>query len=158
MYYPTRCVWACKKKDSLPIPITDTRKIFFPKCSNIDVLNLKYIWISSPKKSIYLFLFRFCFKNYFLYYPGITTKVEFQKVWLCKYNVSCLDIFQIILEAIPKDETDQARRYRGYIAVDDLYFESGDSCQGHCTFDSGMCGFLNAKGQDHFDWEVVRTF
>jgi len=65
---------------------------------------------------------------------------------------------KIILEAIPKDETDQARRYRGYIAVDDLYFESGDSCQGHCTFDSGMCGFLNAKGQDHFDWEVVRTF
>ena len=74
-------------------------------------------------------------------------------------NIICLVfIFQIILEAIPKDETDQARRYRGYIAVDDLYFESGDSCQGHCTFDSGMCGFLNAKGQDHFDWEVVRTF
>ena len=73
-------------------------------------------------------------------------------------NIICLVfIFQIILEAIPKDETDQARRYRGYIAVDDLYFESGDSCQGHCTFDSGMCGFLNAKGQDHFDWEVVRN-
>ena len=66
--------------------------------------------------------------------------------------------FQIILEAIPKDETDQARRYRGYIAVDDLYFDSGDACQGHCTFDSGMCGFLNSKGQDDFDWQVVRLF
>ena len=61
----------------------------------------------------------------------------------------------MILEAIPKDETDQARRYRGYIAVDDLYFDSGDSCQGHCTFDSGMCGFLNDNSRDDFDWTVV---
>ena len=59
------------------------------------------------------------------------------------------------MEAIPKDETDQARRYRGYIAVDDLYFDSGDSCQGHCTFDSGMCGFLNDNSRDDFDWTVV---
>ena len=64
-------------------------------------------------------------------------------------------LLQLILEAIPKDETDQARRYRGYIAVDDLYFDSGDSCQGHCTFDSGMCGFLNDNSRDDFDWTVV---
>ena len=29
--------------------------------------------------------------------------------------------FQIILEAIPKDETDQARRYRGYIAIGTIH-------------------------------------
>ena len=64
---------------------------------------------------------------------------------------------KLILEAIPKDETDQARRYRGYIAVDDLYFDSGEACQGHCTFDSGMCGFLNDNSGDDFDWTVVRN-
>lgn len=62
---------------------------------------------------------------------------------------------QIILEAIPKDETDQARRYRGYVAVDDLFFQDGEACQGHCTFDSGMCGFSNDQNDDDFDWEVV---
>lgn len=61
----------------------------------------------------------------------------------------------MILEAIPKDETDQARRYRGYIAVDDLLFQSGDACQGHCTFDSGLCGFANDQ-RDDFDWHVGR--
>ena len=70
-------------------------------------------------------------------------------------NHATSTLFQLILEAIPKDETDQARRYRGYIAVDDLYFDSGDSCQGHCTFDSGMCGFLNDNSRDDFDWTVV---
>ena len=65
---------------------------------------------------------------------------------------------KLILEAIPKDETDQARRYRGYIAVDDLYFDSGEACQGHCTFDSGMCGFLNDNSRDDFDWTVVRNY
>ena len=33
--------------------------------------------------------------------------------------------FQLIFEAIPKDETDQARRYRGYVAIDDIEFKSG---------------------------------
>ncbi len=62
------------------------------------------------------------------------------------------------MEAIPKDETDQARRYRGYIAIDDLFFDVGDACQGHCTFDSGMCGFLNDNTKDDFDWQVVSVF
>ena len=60
------------------------------------------------------------------------------------------------MEAIPKDETDQSRRYRGFIAVDDVKFESGDKCAGHCTFDSGLCGFQNSDRAD-FDWEVVST-
>ena len=29
----------------------------------------------------------------------------------------------MIFEAIPKDETDQARGYRGYVAVDDIIFQ-----------------------------------
>ena len=61
---------------------------------------------------------------------------------------------KVILEAIPKDETDQARKYRGYIAVDDIKFESGDVCRGHCNFDSGLCSFTNDNSAD-FDWRVV---
>ena len=64
-------------------------------------------------------------------------------------------LFQLIIEAVPKDETDQARRYRGYIAIDELKFESGDACVGHCTFDSGFCAFTNVDGSDDFDWTVV---
>ena len=61
---------------------------------------------------------------------------------------------QVIFEAIPKDETDQARRYRGYIALDDVNFKSGSNCRGHCTFDAGLCGFKNSDRAD-FDWKVV---
>ena len=39
--------------------------------------------------------------------------------------------------------------------LDDLFFDVGDACQGHCTFDSGMCGFLNENTKDDFNWEVV---
>eukprot|EP00095_Tigriopus_kingsejongensis_P002562 snap_masked-scaffold309_size213625-processed-gene-1.10 protein:Tk02562 transcript:snap_masked-scaffold309_size213625-processed-gene-1.10-mRNA-1 annotation:"hypothetical protein G5I_00476" len=60
---------------------------------------------------------------------------------------------KIIFEAIPKDEIDQSRRYRGYIAVDEIAFKSGDSCKGHCTFDAGFCGFRNAEAAD-FNWQV----
>ena len=31
---------------------------------------------------------------------------------------------------------------------------SGDKCQGHCNFDSGLCGFKNSDRAD-FDWKVV---
>ena len=64
---------------------------------------------------------------------------------------------QVIFEAIPKDETDQARRYRGYIALDDVNFKSGSNCRGHCTFDAGLCGFKNSDRAD-FDWKVVSEF
>ncbi len=38
-------------------------------------------------------------------------------IWLTVPHV------QLILEAIPKAESSQARRYRGYISVDDLVFK-----------------------------------
>ena len=65
-----------------------------------------------------------------------------------------LAIPQVIFEAIPKDETDQARRYRGYIALDDVNFKPGSHCRGHCTFDAGLCGFKNSDRAD-FDRSVV---
>ena len=45
----------------------------------------------------------------------------------------CL-LFQLIFEAIPKSESDQARRYRGFIAVDSVQFKSGDECKGEIFF------------------------
>ena len=63
-------------------------------------------------------------------------------------------LLQLIFEAIPKSEADQARRYRGYIAVDSVEFRSGDECKGHCTFDSGLCKFSNDPS-GNFDWKVV---
>ena len=89
--------------------------------------------------------------------PSKAAVVDAYRRFIYFLNNSFHFLSKVILEAIPKDETDQARRYRGYIAVDDLTFESGDNCQGHCTFDSGMCGFLNDNSRDDFDWEVVRT-
>ena len=59
-----------------------------------------------------------------------------------------------MFEAIPKSEEDQARRYRGYIAIDDIKFNSGDECKGHCTFDSGLCKFSNDQS-GNFEWQVV---
>jgi hypothetical protein len=73
-------------------------------------------------------------------------------------NFLKLNHFQLIIEAVPKDETDQARRYRGYIAIDEINFQSGDFCHGHCTFDSGLCTFKNVEGDDDFDWSVVSHF
>jgi len=65
---------------------------------------------------------------------------------------------KIVLEALPKDETNQGRRYRGYLAIDNLVFEHGDACKGHCTFDSGLCSFENTgdENEDDFDWKVGR--
>lgn len=74
-----------------------------------------------------------------------------------QFSIKCTSFSfppQVIFEAIPKDETDQARRYRGYIALDDVNFKSGSNCRGHCTFDAGLCGFKNSDRAD-FDWSVV---
>ena len=59
----------------------------------------------------------------------------------------------IIMEAIPMAETTQVRRYRGYIAIDEIKFRGGHECKGHCTFDSGFCKFANDPSAN-FAWEV----
>jgi len=65
----------------------------------------------------------------------------------------------LILEAIPKSESSPVRRYRGFIAVDEVKFGGGSDCRGHCTFDSGLCNFINDKsstGEANFEWIVGR--
>ncbi len=75
-----------------------------------------------------------------------------QNLFVYSFNI-CV-FLQLIFEAIPKDETDQARSYRGFIAIDDILFRSGSSCKGHCNFDSGLCSFTNDDDAD-FEWKVV---
>ena len=60
-----------------------------------------------------------------------------------------------MFEAVPKSEALQARRFRGFIALDDVKFQPGEQCRGHCTFDSGLCGFTN-DASSNFDWSVGR--
>ncbi|KAH6919573.1 hypothetical protein HPB50_029439 [Hyalomma asiaticum] len=70
------------------------------------------------------------------------------------------DVHQVWFEAVPKQRGDPARKFRGYIALDDILFdrmeEAGDNCLGHCTFEGGYCGWQNADTDDDFNWEQGR--
>lgn len=70
------------------------------------------------------------------------------------------DVHQIWFEAVPKRRGDPARKFRGYIGLDDILFdrmeEAGDNCLGHCTFEGGYCGWQNADTDDDFNWEQGR--
>ncbi|XP_022647154.1 MAM and LDL-receptor class A domain-containing protein 1-like isoform X1 [Varroa destructor] len=67
---------------------------------------------------------------------------------------------QIWFEGIPKRAKDPSRRFRGYVALDDIVFdkmeEAGDNCLGHCTFEGGFCGWTNADTGDDFNWDQGR--
>nr|CAD7201256.1 unnamed protein product [Timema douglasi] len=83
-----------------------------------------------------------------------STKDPTNKKWveteiLYTYNTN----HQIIFEAIAKDSTDAYRRYRGYVAVDNVARKPGSECRGHCTFESGFCGWRNDE-EDDFDWSL----
>nr|CAD7264938.1 unnamed protein product [Timema shepardi] len=87
-----------------------------------------------------------------------STKDPTNKKWveteiLYTYNTN----HQIIFEAIAKDSTDAYRRYRGYVAVDNVARKPGSECRGHCTFESGFCGWRNDE-EDDFDWSLVCIF
>ena len=53
-----------------------------------------------------------------------------------------------------KDFSDPFRKFRGYVAVDDVALANGANCQGHCTFEGGFCGWSNEESDD-FDWSLV---
>ncbi|XP_028968615.1 MAM and LDL-receptor class A domain-containing protein 1 [Galendromus occidentalis] len=67
---------------------------------------------------------------------------------------------QVWFEGIPKRTGDSTRRFRGFIALDDIVFdrmgEAGDNCLGHCTFEGGFCGWTNADTGDDFNWDQGR--
>jgi len=56
---------------------------------------------------------------------------------------------------VAKDASDAYRRYRGFVAVDNVALKMGMECRGHCTFEGGFCGWTNDE-EDDFDWSLVR--
>ncbi|CAG0907165.1 unnamed protein product, partial [Darwinula stevensoni] len=60
----------------------------------------------------------------------------------------------VVLEGLPR--TDERRFYRGYFAVDDIYFRPARDCNGHCTFDGGFCSWTNEGRDDEFEWSLGR--
>ncbi|XP_047739184.1 MAM and LDL-receptor class A domain-containing protein 2 isoform X2 [Hyalella azteca] len=62
----------------------------------------------------------------------------------------------IIVEGIPVPNGDLNRRFRGYIAIDDLNFALPSECGAFCTFEAGTCGWVQDKETDDFDWSQSR--
>lgn len=65
--------------------------------------------------------------------------------------------------SVTKDQ--QQRKFRGYIALDEINInkhdptgQSGDACKGHCNFDGDLCGWTNGENgqEDDFDWSFGR--
>ncbi|KAK7075223.1 hypothetical protein SK128_016275 [Halocaridina rubra] len=61
----------------------------------------------------------------------------------------------IIFEGIPVDSNDLSRRFRGFIAVDELVFTESSQCGAFCTFEGGTCGWAQDTNDD-FNWVQSR--
>ncbi|XP_071534123.1 MAM and LDL-receptor class A domain-containing protein 1-like [Panulirus ornatus] len=61
----------------------------------------------------------------------------------------------LVVEAVPASEGDPFHIFRGHVAVDDLGVRPGQECIGLCSFEAGMCDWINAVGED-FDWHLGR--
>ncbi|XP_060847650.1 MAM and LDL-receptor class A domain-containing protein 1-like isoform X1 [Rhopalosiphum padi] len=84
------------------------------------------------------------------------TKDPTNKVWmnsevLYTYNKE----HQVVFEGIAKDLPDPFRKFRGYVAVDNIAIKQGLDCKGHCTFEGGFCGWINDEDDD-FNWSLGR--
>jgi hypothetical protein len=55
---------------------------------------------------------------------------------------------------VAKDASDAYRRYRGFVAIDNVALKTGMGCKGHCTFEGGFCGWKNEE-EDDFEWFLV---
>ncbi|KAG7168141.1 MAM and LDL-receptor class A domain-containing protein 1-like 2 [Homarus americanus] len=61
----------------------------------------------------------------------------------------------VIFEGIPVDSSALSRRFRGYIALDELTFAESSQCGAFCTFEGGTCGWTQ-DANDDFDWTQSR--
>ncbi|ROT84202.1 putative apical endosomal glycoprotein precursor [Penaeus vannamei] len=61
----------------------------------------------------------------------------------------------VIFEGIPVDSNDLSRRFRGFIAIDELSFADSSECGAFCTFEGGICGWTQ-DSKDDFDWTQSR--
>lgn len=61
------------------------------------------------------------------------------------------------MEGIPREASQLSRRFRGYIAIDNVMLKTATTCPGHCNFDGGFCDWSNERGEeDDFDWSLGR--
>ena len=84
-----------------------------------------------------------------------TFNLPFKLLWNAKFTMSTKKgyVFYVFLESW------WFRLLREKTGLNFLGFNlSANPFLGHCTFDSGMCGFLNDNTKDDFDWQVVSAF
>ncbi|XP_046406809.1 MAM and LDL-receptor class A domain-containing protein 1-like [Ischnura elegans] len=62
---------------------------------------------------------------------------------------------QVVFESIAKEQTESFRKYRGFVAVDNVALKPGLDCRGHCTFEGGLCSWTDDEDDD-FDWSLGR--
>ncbi|GIY01095.1 MAM and LDL-receptor class A domain-containing protein 2 [Caerostris darwini] len=66
--------------------------------------------------------------------------------------------YSILFEAVATNQSLKKLNYRGYVALDDVRFDTipnSEVCIGHCTFEGGFCDWNNMD-EDDFDWELGR--
>lgn len=63
-------------------------------------------------------------------------------------------VVQIVFDGLAKELLDNFRKFRGYVAVDNVALKNGLECKGHCTFEGGFCGWSNDETDD-FNWSLV---
>ena len=64
---------------------------------------------------------------------------------------------QIIVEGIPVSSSSINRRFRGFIAIDELNFADSSECGAFCTFEAGTCGWSQEENDDDFNWILVSS-
>ncbi|XP_075219109.1 MAM and LDL-receptor class A domain-containing protein 1-like isoform X2 [Lycorma delicatula] len=85
------------------------------------------------------------------------TKDPTNKMWMKSEVLYTYNKYhKIVFEGIPKELPDPYRKYRGYVAVDNIVLKPGSECKGHCTFEGPLfCGWTNDENDD-FDWSLGR--
>lgn len=77
----------------------------------------------------------------------------FFSILFVKYFYTLLYV-QVVFEGVAKDLPDPFRKFRGYVAVDNIAIKQGLECKSHCTFEGGFCGWINNEDDD-FNWSLV---
>ncbi|ROT72905.1 putative MAM domain-containing protein 2-like [Penaeus vannamei] len=62
---------------------------------------------------------------------------------------------QVVYTFDQRHSNDLSRRFRGFIAIDELSFADSSECGAFCTFEGGICGWTQ-DSKDDFDWTQSR--
>ncbi|PSN56667.1 hypothetical protein C0J52_10795, partial [Blattella germanica] len=73
-----------------------------------------------------------------------------------QFLYTCEVPHKLIFEGVPVEVSDPSRLYRGFIAIDKIEQQPGDTCKGYCTFSAGFCDWENEEDEDDFEWSLSR--